>query len=148
MARTNVQLEVEDWVRREWLSRELGQQFSRERLKLTPGGFFDFDAVSADGRIVASISTSAARTARGKLGVGKLTKIRSDMFFLLMASCDRRVMVLTDPTMLEQCQKEKAAGRVPLSIEFMRAKIPSELERRLISSQEVASREVTPKGDA
>src|SRR6266404_9696240 len=65
MAHTGVQLEVEDWVRREWLPQEFGQRFSRERLKLTPGGFFDFDAVSADEKIVASISTSAARTATG-----------------------------------------------------------------------------------
>ena len=86
MAQTGVQLEVEDWVRREWLPREFGQKFSRERLKLTSGGVFDFDAVSADGKIVASISTSAAHTARGKLGVGKLAKIRADMLFLLMAT--------------------------------------------------------------
>jgi len=36
------------------------------------------------------------------------------------------------------------AGRVPTPIEFKRAKIPAELERRLVSSQEIASREVTP----
>ena len=144
MAHTGVQLEVEDWVRREWLPREFGQKFNRERLKLTSGGVFDFDAVSEDGRIVASISTSAARTARGKLGVGKLAKIRADMLFLLMASCDRRLLVLTDETMFQQLHKEMSAGRVPPSIEFKRAKIPLELERRLVSSQEVASREVTP----
>jgi hypothetical protein len=147
MVHTRVQLEVEDWVRREWLPREFGQKFSRERLKLTSGGVFDFDAVSGDGKIVASISTSAARTARGKLGVGKLAKIRADMLFLLMASCDRRLLVLTDITMLEQCQKERAAGRVPPLIEFMHAKIPPELEGRLVSSREAASREVTPEND-
>ncbi|HYT19398.1 MAG TPA: hypothetical protein VEW05_04110 [Candidatus Polarisedimenticolia bacterium] len=78
MAQTGVQLEVEDWVRREWLPKEFGQRFTRERLGLTSGGVFDFDAVSADEKIVASISTSAARTARGNLAVGKLTKIRSE----------------------------------------------------------------------
>src|SRR3989442_1221168 len=118
MAHTGVQLEVEDWVRREWLPREFGQKFNRERLKLTSGGVFDFDSVSEDGRIVASISTSAARTARGKLGVGKLAKIRADMLFLLMASCDRRLLVLTDETMFQQLHKEMSAGRVPPSIEF------------------------------
>jgi len=51
---------------------------------------------------VASISTSAARTARGKLGVGKLAKIRADMLFLLMVSCENRLLrllVLTDEAM-------------------------------------------------
>jgi hypothetical protein len=144
MASTKVQLEVEDWVRQEWLPREFGQRFRRERLKLTPGGFFDFDAVSEDDEIVASISTSAASTARGKLAVGKLTKIRSDMLFLLMAAaCDRRLIVLTNETMFQQLQKEKSAGRVPTAIEFKHAKIPAELEDRLVASQEAASREVT-----
>ncbi len=145
MAHTGVQLEVEDWVRREWLPREFGQRFSRERLMLAPGGVFDFDAVSEDRKIVASISTSAAHTASGKLAVGKLTKIRSDMLFLLMVpACGRRLMVLTDETMLQQLQKEKSSGHVPTSIEFMHAKIPPALEQRLVASQEAASREVTP----
>ena len=135
-------------MRREWLPREFGQMFSRERLKLTSGGVFDFDAVSADGTIVASISTSAARTARGKLGVGKLTKIRADILFLLMAICERRFVVLTDATMFQQCEKERAAGRVPPSIEFVHVKIPPELHSRLAASQQVASREVTPEDDA
>jgi len=144
MAHMGVQLEVEDWVRREWLPREFGQRFNRERLELAPGGVFDFDAVSTDEKVVASISTSAAHTARGKLAVGKLTKIRSDMLFLLMASCDQRLVILTDETMFQQLQKEKSSGRVPTSIEFRHAKIPHELERRLAASQKAASREVTP----
>jgi len=146
MASTKVQLGVEDWVRQEWLPREFGQRFRRERLKLTPGGVFDSDAVSEDDKIVASISTSAASTATGKYAVGKMNKMRSDMLFLLMvAACDRRLIVLTDETMFQQLQKEKSAGRVPTSIEFKHAKIPAELERRLIASQEVASREVSPE---
>ena len=147
MADTGVQLEVEDWVRREWLPREFGQRFSRERLKLTPGGVLDFDAVSADEKIVASISTSASRTATGKLAVGKLTKIRSDMLFLLMASCDQRLVVLTDETMFKQLEKERSAGRVPTSIVFKHAEIPPDLHRRLVSSQKAASREVSPDID-
>jgi hypothetical protein len=49
--------------------------------------------------------------------------------------------------MFQQLQKEKSAGRVPPSIEFKHVKIPADLERRLASSQEVASREVTPGGN-
>ena len=81
MADTRVQLEVEDWVRREWMPHKLGQQFSRERVRLSSGGVCDFDAVSSDRRIVAAISTSGAVTAGGKHAVGKLLKIRSDCFF-------------------------------------------------------------------
>jgi len=144
MADTRVQLEVEDWVRRNWMPRQFGQKFYRERARLSSGGVFDFDAVSEDGKIVATISTSGARTATGKLAVGKLLKIRSDMFFLLLAKAERRLVVLTEPDMLELCQKEKERGRVPDSIEFYLADIPEELRERLRTARKKASREVSP----
>jgi hypothetical protein len=113
VADTRVQLEVEDWVRREWMPHKFGQQFSRERVRLSSGGVCDFDAVSADGRIVAAISTSGAVTAGGKHAVGKVLKIRSDMYFLLLAEADRRIVVLTEKDMHERCMKEAAGGRSP-----------------------------------
>ena len=61
MADTRVQLEVEGWVRQQWMPQHLGMNFYRERLKIRSGGVFDFDAVSADANIVATISTSGAR---------------------------------------------------------------------------------------
>ena len=61
MADTRIQLEVEDWVRRNWLAARYGEAFSRERMKLVTGGVFDFDAVSQDGGTVACISTSGSR---------------------------------------------------------------------------------------
>lgn len=62
MADTRIQLEVEDWVRRNWMPTQYGSKFSRERLPLRSGGVFDFDAVSEDRSIVGTISTSGART--------------------------------------------------------------------------------------
>ena len=147
MADTRVQLEVEDWVRREWMAQRFGQQFFRERVKLSPGGVCDFDAVSADRKIVAAISTSGALTAGGKQGVGKMLKIRSDMYFLLLAAADRRLVVLTESDMHERCVKEATIGRVPSSIEFVCAKIPVELEARLRVSRGAASDEVFPRRD-
>ena len=146
MADTRVQLEVEDWVRKTWLLEKLGQPFSRERIKLTSGGVFDFDAVNGDSSIVASISTSRARTATGKHGVGKMMKLRSDMFFLLLAPAKRRLVILTDQSMFDACQKELGAGRIPASIEILYAEIPDEMGTRLESSQQAASREVSPRG--
>jgi hypothetical protein len=80
MADTRVQLEVEDWVRRNWMAAQFGTKFSRERLPLRSGGVFDFDAVSDDHSIVATISTSGAKTSGGKHAVGKILKLRSDSF--------------------------------------------------------------------
>jgi hypothetical protein len=145
MADTRIQLEVEDWVRREWLATHFGQGFRADTLKLTPGGVFDFDAVSDDSTVVVNISTSGAKTARGKLGVGKLMKIRSDMLFLWLVPVERRILVLTESDMYDLCMREKENGRVPMEIEFLHAQIPDELRAKLEEAKEVASREVSPR---
>jgi hypothetical protein len=144
MAVTRIQIEVEDWVRRNWMPQQFGQNFYRERLSLISGGVFDFDAVSEDHKIVATISTSGSKTATGKHAVGKLHKIRSDMFFLLLVDADRRLVILTEPDMFELCKKEAEGGRVPSSIEFFCTQIPDDLAVRLRSARQVASKEVSP----
>ena len=145
MADTRVQIEAEDWVRREWMRQHFGQPFSRERLRLSSGGVFDFDAVSEDGTIAATISTSGARTASGKNAVGKVLKIRSDMYFLLLAEAQRKIVVLTERDMFDQCLKEKEGGRVAAGIEFVLAEIPSDLRARLVTARGAASQESQPR---
>jgi hypothetical protein len=145
MADTRVQLEVEDWVRRKWMPTHFPQQFSRERVKLSSGGVCDFDAVSADGKIVAAISTSGAKTSGNKLAVGKVLKIRSDMYFLLLAQTERRIVILTERDMYDQFAKEVQGGRVPASIEFLHVQIPEDLDRRLKVSRGTCSQEVSMK---
>jgi hypothetical protein len=110
-------------------------------LKLRSGGVFDFDAVSDDHSIVATISTSASKTAGGKHAVGKILKLRSDMLFLTLVEAKRRVIVLTEQDMHIQCGKETTGGRVPPEIEFACAPIPEELRSRLVAARLVASRE-------
>ena len=141
MADTRVQIEVEDWVRRNWMQSHFGMRFSRERLRLRSGGVFDFDAVSEDRTIVATISTSGARTSGGKYAVGKILKLRSDMLFLVMVEAKRRVVVLTEQDMCAQCEKELAGGRVPHGIEFAHAAIPEELRKKLVVARRLASSE-------
>lgn len=144
MADTRVQLEVEDWVRRDWMRKEYGCEFHRERLRLSPGGVFDFDAVSDDRIFAATISTSSARTASGKLGVGKKMKIRSDIYFLRLSEASRKVVVFTERDMYDEWAKEKEAGRVPKDIEFALAALPQNLDAKLQRARKKASDEVTP----
>src|SRR5579863_10589179 len=106
MADARIQLEVEDWVRRNWMPTQYGTKFSRERLPLRSGGVFDFDAVSDDRSIVATISTSGSKTSGGKHAVGKILKLRSDMLFLTMVNAKRRIVILTEHDMYKQCLKE------------------------------------------
>jgi len=144
MADTRCQLECEDWVRQEWMPQRFEQRFHRDRVRLTSGGFFDFDAVSANGTTVATISTSGTRTSGGKLGVGKLMKIRSDMLFLLLAA-RRSVMILTERDMYELCMREVEGGRAPRNIEFFHAPLPPDLAARLQIARRASSEEVSPR---
>jgi hypothetical protein len=148
MADTRCQLECEDWVRQDWMPQRFGQKFHRERVRLTSGGVFDFDAVSADGMTVASISTSNARSSGGNHAVGKLMKLRSDMLFLLLAAPRRAAVILTERDMYELCEKEKQAGRVPQNIEFHHAPLPQDLAAKLKLAKKVSSDEVSPKRDS
>lgn len=144
MAETRCQLECEDWVRLNWLPNRFGQAFHRERLRLTSGGVFDFAAVSADLTVAITISTSGATTAGGKSAVGKMMKLRSDMYFLLLADRPQSFVVLTEYDMYERCLKEKEAGRVPAQIEFLHVELPPELNEKLREARRRASVEVSP----
>ena len=141
VADTRVQLQVEDWVRSTWMKQHFRQPFFRERIKLRSGGVFDADAVSSDGSIAAVISTSGARTSGGKYAVGKMHKIRSDMYFLLLAEVQRRVVVLTERDMYDQWVKESSGGRVAQGFGFVHAELPKELNEKLVGARLVASGE-------
>lgn len=141
MADTRIQLEVEDWVRRNWMPREFKAKFFRERLPLRSGGVFDFDAVSEDRTIVATVSTSGSKTSTGKNAVGKLLKLRSDMLFLMLVEAKRKIIILTEQDMCDQCEKELLGGRAPKEIEFACAVIPDQLRVRLNAARMRASNE-------
>jgi hypothetical protein len=142
MADTRCQMECEAWVRDHWLPERYEQSFSEQYVRLESGGGFKFDAVSTDGTIVVSISTSLARMRSGKKGVGKLMKLRADMLFHRMAPALQHIMVFTEPCMYAACNAEKHKGRVPAGIELLHAELPAELAARLTVSRERSSCEV------
>jgi hypothetical protein len=63
------------------------------------------------------------------------------MLFLTMVEAKRRVIILTERDMCDQCEKELAGGRVPPEIEFVCAVIPDDLRARLIAARLKASGE-------
>lgn len=145
MANTKTQLAVEKWIREAWLRERFGRDFEKGKCPLTSGGEFEFDAVSADGRIVANISTSASKTAGGKPGIGKINKVRSDIYFLLLSTADRKLMLLTESDMYAWWLRERDQGRVPVCIEFRHVEIPEDMNEELQDSRRKASGEVTPQ---
>ncbi len=143
MANTRVQLEVEEWIRGNWLPIQFGQLFRKKQLKLVSGGSFEFDAVSEDGKIALVISTSGARTSGGKQGSGKIMKIRADLYFLLLVHAKTRALIFTERDMYEQFKKEQDAGRTPGEIKSYLAKIPDKLRQKLEASRRTSIAEVT-----
>ena len=144
MASTAIQSEVERWIREEWLRRRFGRSFTKKNVRLKSGGEFEFDAVSDDDKVVANISTSSLKTASGNVGAGKIYKVRSDIYFLLLAPCAKKLMLLTDSDMHEAWLKQIDRGRVPDSIQIRCVEIPNPLREKLEAAQKKASKEVTP----
>jgi hypothetical protein len=58
-----------------------------------------------------------------------------------MVDAKRRLVVLTERDMCDQCEKEAAGGRVPAEIEFVCATIPDDLRVRLVEARGKASGE-------
>jgi hypothetical protein len=119
-----------------------GGPYAREKIKLDAGGQYACDAVSADHQTAAIIATSRSTTSGNKHAVGKATKVRSDILFLVMSLARRKVLVLTDQSMHEWCRKEQDAGRLPRFIEIHHAQLPPALADKLVEAQELASQEM------
>ena len=146
MADTSINHEAERWIVGTGLSAYFPDtKFTPVKLKLTWGGVFAFDAVSEDGKIVVAISTSAARTATGKLATAKYQKLKTDALYLLhLASAARTIMVFTEACMQAYFSKAAASGRFPTTIELLHIALPPELQERVIATRVLASRETSP----
>ena len=144
MANASVPKEVAEWLRQNWIPLKFGQSFTSGPCRFSSGGTTKFSAVSLDRKIVAAISTGGATTAAGKPGVGKRAAILAQILFLVMAETERRLVILTEKSMLDWCNQESRGGRMPLNVEFHLADLPDELRLRLDVSKKTASREVSP----
>ena len=125
--------DAEAWVRDTFLAKRYKQGFGKKKAKLTPGGKFEFAAVSDDGSIVANISTS------GYDAAGNMQKVRSDAFFVLLADAQKKLLVFTEPDMHEAWQKEQVNGRLPSDIQLVKAELTPALRRRLDASKRDAA---------
>lgn len=141
MADSRIQAQAENWIRETWLPKHFNQSFHKERLRLSPGGLFEFDAVSHDKKLIASISTNGGITAPGRKATPKLNKVRSDILFLLLYEANRRLVLLTDKAMFNLCEQERANGRMPPQVEFIHAALPPDLEEQCKVARQIAAQE-------
>ena len=116
----------------------MGEPFARTKVRLVSGGEHSYACVNADKSAVGTICTSGPRP-------GGKTKVRADLYFLLMAKAARRFVVFTDPDMDAYFRDERKKGQIPSDIGFMLAEgIPDDLIERMKAAQRNASDEVSP----
>ncbi len=149
MADTRVlKLKVEPFVR-ERLEAEFGQPFSQQFLPIGTRAdgseaMHEFDAVSADRRIVAGIKSSSGRTSGGRRPSGKIAAAYKELYLLSLVDADRRILVLTDPEfheiMVSDCDGKLAPG-----LELMFMGLPPELKVQVQAVHGAASQEMSAK---
>ena len=126
-----------------------GKIIKKDRVALSWGGQFEYDAVVYDGDhsiAVYCLSCSEYRTSSGAAGSGKLHKIRGDILMMLGTDCPRRVLVLAGRTMFQKVSSEREAGRLPGEIEIVPMDLPADVQRLVDRVRRESVREVSPQG--
>lgn len=118
---------VEPWVR-EQLAEKYGQPFSSQDLTLSPGGRHEFDAVSADQQIVASIKTNSGLTSGGNHPTGKVSTCLNEVYFLTLVAASTRILILTNPEFHEIFTRT-TAGQIAPGIEVLLLPLHAEMQQ-------------------
>src|SRR5262245_46270944 len=128
MADTNkLKTIVEPYVR-EWLQAKFGVPFTKEFLPLAGcTGEHEFDAVSADRKIVAGIKSSSGKTSGKRNPSGKYESAFAEVYFLSLVQTDRKILVLTDAEFY-RLFVAKSHGKLGAGVELMYCPLPAELE--------------------
>jgi len=140
---TLLKSKVEDFIR-EKLRSEYGQPFEKQFVDLTTGGPHEFDAVSKDGRIVASIKSASGKTAGGKNPSGKIKDSIAELYFLRLVKADRRILILTNHDFYQIFLKN-LQGKIPFDLEVVNIPLPQDIEAEVRHVQARASKEVSPR---
>lgn len=133
-------------VIREMLKATFGQGFSSQILTLLGGATREFDAVSSDGRIVASIKSSSGLTSGGKFPGGKVNGCIADLYYLSLLRVPVRQLILTNPEFFAIFTK-RMRGAVAPGIDVVLLPLPAELQAEVDAIVLAASEEID-KGKA
>jgi hypothetical protein len=132
---------VENFVR-DGLAVEFGRPFTARFLPLLPGGQHDFDAVSDDGAVVASVKSASGLTAGGRTPNGKIKDSIAELYYLSPGDAPIRRLVLTTPDFFTIFMR-KTKGAVAEGIQIVCVPLPIGIQAKVNKVVELASREVT-----
>lgn len=143
MANTRLLTEQVEHFVRETLANEHGQPFGKRMLPLPSGGRHEFDAVSADGMVVASVKSSSGRTASGRHPAGKVNSAVAELYFLSLVPAPTRLLILTTPAFHDIFMRAMV-GKIASGIQVVLVTLPASLQQQVNRVQQQASLEVTP----
>jgi hypothetical protein len=138
--------EVEGYVRGR-LSEEFDQPFTSEFLALRPGGRHEFDAVSADGAVVASVKSASGLTSGGQDAERQDQGLRAELYYFSLVDAPIRRLVFTTPAFFGIFEKV-TAGAIADGLEVVCRPLPPEIQQQVDLIVQEASKEVTPAAAA
>ena len=149
MANTKAYLRAEEWIRADGLPAKFQQSFAKRRLEVgtrTDGfpAYHEFDAVSSDAGIVASVKASSGFTAGRKPPDGKIKGAYAELYFLSLVTAPQRFLVLTDPE-FHKIFLDTSDGKRPFGVQLLQITLPEEIQHELAEARAIASREVSPR---
>jgi hypothetical protein len=149
MTDTRAYHEAEAWVRDHGLPRLFeGRRFKKLELEIgvkrdgSPA-FHEFDAVSEDGRVVASVSCAAGRTSGDRAPTGQSRYAYKEVYFLSRTKASKKILVLADELLFSVFTKE-SDGKLPEGVGLMHVRVPDRIWNRVLAARTRARAEVTP----
>ena len=143
MADTTVLKRVVEPFVRHVLAEEFGMEFESQVVTLSTGGTHEFDAVSSDGKVFASIKSASGKTSGGNNPSGKIRDVEAELYYLALAEAPTRILVLTNPEFFE-IMSRRLTGRLAPGISMRLVELPSNIVSQVEQVQRAASSEVSP----
>lgn len=131
---------VEPWIR-ERLTERYGQSFTARQLPLVPGGRHEFDAVSADRRIVVSIKANSGLTSGRNYPTGKVATCLNEVYFLTLVAAEERLLILTNRAFHEVFTRA-TRGQIANGIEVELVELPADMQQKVDAITRRASEEM------
>jgi hypothetical protein len=131
---------VEPWIR-EQLQGTYRQTFTSQVLELRTGGRREFDAVSEDRCVVASVKAHSGATSSGGIPSAKINSALLEIYFLMLVPADERILVLTNPEFFAIFNRS-TKGRVVPEVRVELMPLPLDMQTRVDAVTKRASDEM------
>ena len=131
---------VEPWIR-EQLQGTYRQTFTSQVLELRTGGRREFDAVSEDRCVVASVKAHSGATSSGRNPSAKINSALLEIYFLMLVPADERILVLTNPEFFAIFNRS-TKGRVVPEVRVEMMPLPLDMQTRVDAVTKRASDEM------